>query len=214
MSTDVLRKRYGDPKHWQKEDINEIVEFAKQIGINAQNVLSRALSRGSSKEVICAIILAVRKNQGELTQLKLATSSMVQSRAIENIITQNITPDFHPYILTQMILEGKQIPQETKPNIVAKAALKAIILKPEYMEYYKEVISDFFNDCDFDDSVKVALGSDEGMKFILSTIVPKILKDDPFAISLLQRIASDPKGQPARLVGNDLRLKCGISCFL
>ena len=214
MSYDVIKKKFGDAKYWSIDNIKEIMNFSDKIGYNQKDLLSKALQRGSSKEVICHIILSSRNNISELNKMKMETSSFMQKKAVENIIVKEINNDFHPFLLSTMILEGKQIPQETKPERVAKAAMKAIILKPEIIPAFQELIEDFFGECDPDDIVKAALASDEGMTFILSTLVPHILQEDPTAISILQKIAADPKGKPALLVGSDIRVKCGINCFV
>ena len=217
MSYDYIKKRFKDANKWNVENINDIIQCANGIGYPKKDLLNKAITRGSSKEVICQIILSSANDINELNQMKKESSSIMQKKAVEKIIIDELNTgnaDFQPYILSTMILEGKQISQEIKPEVVANAAMKAIIYKPEIIPAFQELIEDFFGECDSDDIVKAALASDDGMKFILSTLVPRIMQNDPLAISILQRIAADPRGKPAYIVGSDISLKCGIKCFV
>ncbi|EAY12038.1 hypothetical protein TVAG_038840 [Trichomonas vaginalis G3] len=216
MSTDesinAFKKKYGDCKQWTPDNIEKIIKEGNEMGVNLDFILNRALNRKASKEVIAKIIYVSKRYPREQNAMKIGVASHMQFKSFESILSTSADIRFQPFIIASIIQDGKVV-NSGDNRIIAQGAIKAAAVKPDAIDLYGNIIQENFSFLDVNDIIRAALQSTKGMKFILSTIVPKIIKGDNFALHVMQVLCAEPNGSPARLVANDLRLNYRINCI-
>lgn len=173
------------------------------------------LNDQKDRQILGMIIRAFVKNiPNGREKAKTIISNHIRSKATTNVIYASTSHDFSPYIVASQILNNEQVPNSILENQIAHSALIATQEQPKLLNQYGNLISKYILEMPIDEIVKTAVASNEGMKFILSTIVPHIINKNTKAYEIIQKLSVSSCPLPAQIVARELKTKKGIECFL
>lgn len=145
---------------------------------------------------------------------KAIISSHIRTKATINIVATPASPEFLPYLIASQIINNEQIPDSVPENKMAHSALLAIQTQPLLLDQYRNLIEKYIMEMPVEEIINAAISSDEGMKFILSSIVPHIIDQNPRAYEIIQKLSVSLCPIPAQIVAKELKIKKGINCLL
>lgn len=145
---------------------------------------------------------------------KTIISNHIRSKAITNIMANSASPEFLPYVISSQIINNEQISESIPEEKMALSALIAIQNEPMLLDKYRSLIEKYIMELPVEEILNAAIKSDEGMKFVLSSIVPHIIDQNPRAFEIIQKLSVSSCPIPAQIVAEELKNKKGIKCLL
>ena len=145
---------------------------------------------------------------------KSIVSECIRESAINQILISHITPEFHQYIIASRLQSGAGVAHSIPEVQAAISAIKALVDSPQLFPSCQSLITQYFDAFEDNDIVSAALSSNEAMKSILSLLLPRILQNNIRSIQILQKIAADPKGNPARMLAHELKVRYNMPIIL
>lgn len=145
---------------------------------------------------------------------KAIISSHIRSKATTNIIANSASIEFLPYVIASQIINNEQISDSIPEDKIAFSALIAIQKQSLLIDNYRNLIEKYIMILPVEEIINTATASDEGMKLILSSIVPHIINQNPRAYEIIQKLSVSSCPIPAQIVAQELKNKRGINCLL
>lgn len=178
--------------------------------------LQHALIRKTKREILTLFIQSFVKNvPNGRARAKRAISDFIHQCSQVDALYQIQPIDFTSCVLASQFAQGINN-GETDHVAVTRAAVKTAIQDPTFTEKCEKLVKKYFTHVDVDDLVALALGSENGMKCVLSSVVPLIASDESIkAKEVLQRLAArgGKQGEPARLVADLVKRRTNIDCL-
>ena len=180
-------------------------------------VLKHALDKKTKREILTLFIQSFVKNvPNGRARAKRAISDFIHQCAQVDALYQIRPADFTSCFLASKFSQGIN-DSDTDHVSVTRAAVKTAIRDSSFIEKCEKLVKKYFAQIDVEDLVALALGSESGMKCVLSGAVPLITSDDSIkAREVMQRLAAHggKQGEPARLVADLMKRRTNIDCLI
>ena len=197
-----------------KSVIEEVISNAELFRKTPEFLLNLALEKRVHRRVLLAFIQCfVSHVPNGRERARDVMAGFIQHLSLIDTASQRAPEQFKPCIISSCLVHDLSIGDHQMDSLVlAQGAAKAISKRPNLAEKTKKLIQKHFDKIPHDDLVAAALSSNDGMKCVLSILVPLIVDDRNIkAREVLQLIsAAGHAGNPGRLVEEALGTKCGI----
>ena len=194
------------------EQIESLFEIRESMKRTPEFLLEFALEHRIHRKVLLELIQKfVEMVPNGRERASTVISSFIQKRSQIDLITEKTPPEFIPFVISSL-LTNNSLCDDVQVEHLGAAVAKAIAKRPDLIdEKMKKLIAQRFEDIPVEDLVQAAVSSRDGMKCILSILVPLIVDRKSIkAREIFQRIAADGRGEPARLVASSIESKFHI----
>lgn len=198
---DAFCARFPSSESVATEGAGAFVSAAAHFGVDGARALGYCLSLRVSSHLLARIFAALPASPPHLAD---SVASAILEGAAETLVLEAAEALIPEEIEATAVVGGATLDRLSPGTPACVAALDPSrgVLSPEELGATP------------DDLCRAALASEDGMRSILSGLVPRLLDGDTEAVTALQKIAADARGVPARKVAEMLEIRKGISILL
>jgi len=198
---------------WTKDNYNFVIKELLENNVSYPDILRNALENGASKEIILQIVNTIPIDGLEDQMIEMI-SDYIQKEGFNSLLLTNTPQAFNKYNISNLIDSNIEISSLESPEDIASGAMISLKSSTAVLERFSLVMKENILGIDAFHIVEAALSSKNGMKFVLSALMPHLIEENPKAIEVIQNISAHPKGNPAKLLIDELKKRNGIKIIV